>query len=393
MGHIRTIALVALCASPSAAFSIGPQVAGLWNGSAALDAGVVGFLTLQTAATLIIVLASHAAGTAETWTKTVAALGLSALIACMQFGAALEVASHKRDLGAGVGVRSAAAVERDLTAALDSRKKLPQLAALPQLDRAAHVTALMVAAATESREGECSKRGPLCRDREGEERDLLARRPLSEQIEKLEAEMKTAPRHLDGMAHRVALILRKLGVDADEASVTDWWPTFQAFIIELIAAAGPYALSRRAPHPGKPEEVPTIVPAPEIQAVAEPITPPAEPLPEPAARPAAVAKTGVGTKSRNSRKPKATKAAAVTPVRDWYDSRTTARPGYDQPCGEAHDDYKAFSLERGETAMTLTAFGIAMKDEIGVEKIVTPSKRNYYRGIALKGRMRLVANQ
>lgn len=394
---IRSIFIVALCAAPSAAFSIGPQVAGLWNGSAALDAGVVGFLTLQTAATLIVVLASHAAGTAESWLKTLAALGLASLIACLQFGAALEVASHKRDLGAGVGVRSAAGVQRDLTSALDSRKQLPQIATLPQFDRTAHVTASMVTAATESREGECNKRGPLCRDREAEERDLLGRRPLSEQIEKLEAELKTAPRHVDGMAYRVSLILQKLGVDADEASVTDWWPAFQAFMVELIAALGPFALSRRhdkpvRPRPEKPEAVPTT-PEPESQAPAVPDTPIAEPLPAPAARAAGVGKTGVATKSRNSRKPKVSKAAAVTPVREWYESRIVDRPGFDQPCGAAYDDYKAFAAERGETAMTLTAFGIAMKDEIGIEKIVTPSKRNFYRGIALKGRMKLVASQ
>lgn len=384
MRHIGTIATVALCASPSAAFSIGPQVAGLWNGSAALDAGVVGFLTLQTAATLIVVLASHAAGQAETWAKFVACLGLASLIACLQFGAALEVASHKRD-GAGVGARSAAGVERELTAARDSRNKLPQ-------GKTGAVTAAMVTAATEAREGECGKRGPLCRDREAEERDLLERRPLSERIEKLEAELKTAPRHIDGMAHRIALILQKLGVDADEASVTDWWPAFQAFMVELMAALGPYALSRRRePLPEKPEAVPTA-PAPEIQAPAAPNPPIAETLPEPAPRTAAVVKTGVGAKSRNSRKPKVSKAAAVTPAREWYDSRIIDRQGFDQPCGAAYDDYRAFAESRGETPMSLTAFGIAMKEEIGVEKVTTPSKRNFYRGIALRPSMKLVAS-
>lgn len=390
---IRSFFIVALCASPSAAFSIGPQLAALWRGSAGLDAGVVEFLILQTAATLIVVLASHAAGTAESWLKLIAGLGLASLIACVQFGAALEVASHKRDLGAGLGVRSAAAVQRDLTAARNSRDELPP-------DKRTPVTEEMIDAAKKAEADECKDGvGGNCRKRQDDVKDYAARRPIFARIEALEVEIKTAPRHVDGMAYRVSLILQKLGVDADEASVTDWWPAFQAFMVEMIAAVGPYALSRRHDKPVRParmgwwqfsrrrEILPTVQ---KVEIVAE--QPIAEPVATPASGTAGVGKTGVAPKSRNSRKTKPSKAAAVTPVRDWYDSRTTVRPGYDQPCGEAHDDYKAFAIERGEAPLNLTAFGNAMRDEIGVEKITTPSKRNFYRGIALKGRMKLVAS-
>jgi hypothetical protein len=112
--------------------------------------------------------------------------------------------------------------------------------------------------------------------------------------------------------------------------------------------------------------------------------------------PATVAKTTVlptvATVAK-SRKAKKTKAATVTPVLLWHTERTINRQGSKVKPSEAYKDYAALAEERGEQAMSFTAFGIAMRDELKVEKEVTTSNRQWYLDIALLSRPKLaVAN-
>ncbi len=81
----------------------------------------------------------------------------------------------------------------------------------------------------------------------------------------------------------------------------------------------------------------------------------------------------------------------VTPVREWLDARTVERPGNVLKAREdAFADYQEFAQQRNETAMTLTAFGLAMKRE-GIAKDTDSSKRSFYRNIAIAHRSGLRA--
>lgn len=422
MSRIRTPVVIAICIAPSAAFSIGPQLAGLLKtGVSEVPFETAAFLVLQTAATVVMAWVSHEAGMTREWGKRLACLGLAVFLGVMQFGAALEVASHKRDSKSGsatVAINDSTAVQRELTVARNSRDRLPD----PTPVTPAMVTAAdeAVSAAEKSRKDECQKRGDKCREREADERtaradllDLQKRLAVFERIAKLEAKLEKigpAPKHSDGMAYRVSLMLKALGINASEQDVTEWWPTFQAFMIELIPVLGPYALAKKE-EPREPrrwrlptlrsrrEETDIAVSVPAASAPPAAMVEYAKGVPELGSDTAKKPKTTVVKTTvsptpatpAKSRKPKETKAATVTAVREWLDSRTVSRPGHDVPCGEAHKDYMTFSEGRGETAMSLTAFGIAMRDIEGVEKITTPSKRNFYRGIALSAKPALVA--
>jgi hypothetical protein len=78
-------------------------------------------------------------------------------------------------------------------------------------------------------------------------------------------------------------------------------------------------------------------------------------------------------------------------VRKWKESRTAARADRIKP-GDAYKAYCGWCTEKGLEPVTLTAFGITMKGELGVvyeEK----NKRGFYVGIALVGapKMRVVS--
>lgn len=394
MSTLRTAAVITICISASAAFSIGPRLAAVWHDPAALDAETAAFLILQTAATIVLALASHRLALAETIGQRLACLGLATFIAVLQFGAALDVSSHAQDSRAAVAsgsLQDRAAVAAALTAALDSRTALPA-------DKRAPVTEAMVEDARTAKQAECDKRGPLCRGKEDELKDLAARRAITAEIERLEKKrdaLGTGTAWIDGRAYRFGRIIAALGFDIGKddtertAWVMDWWPSFQALVVELIAGLGPYALAKKdGPRQPRRWRVP-IIRLPRrrqhVEEVAE--QPIAEPLAEPAAVAAAVEKTAVPrtpATAAKSRKPKVSKGAAVTPARDWLKERTTPRAGHQmKPKEEAWADYCAYAESRGEIAMSLTAFGIAMRDDLKIEKRTTPSKRSFYVGIAL----------
>jgi hypothetical protein len=384
MGTIRTAIIVTACIAPSAAFNIWPRLAAVVDGSAALDGETAAFLIFQTAAVVIMALCLPAMDRARGIGKKLAALSLAIILGLINFTNALEVASHSRDSKAD-GNRGSmdrrAALERQLADLTDSRNRLPRFTpATPAMETAALEA---VTAAQWSREDECKARGPNCREREGDERkaremlvELQGRLALTKQADEIEAdlgrtrkalaEIGAAPKHEDGAAHRLAKLLR-----LETETVMEWWPIFQAVAIEALALIGPYILL----HERRPS-----VP---ISGQRE-MSRRRDILAETA--PAAVEKTAVKptpATAAKSRKPKKTKGAAVTPARDWYENRTAARPGNQIRPADAYEDYKAFAAERGEGAMSLTAFGIAMRDEIGLEKTTNPSKRSFYVGIAL----------
>jgi hypothetical protein len=340
------------------------------------------------------------------------ALGFAFGLATYLFMSAVEVASHSRDSKTAVArgsLNDAAAVERELTAARNSRDRLPD----PTPATAAMVEAsrLAVAAVEKSRADECEKRGPNCRDREADERkaraeliDLEKRFAIFDRIAKLEERRDatgTTPEHVDGAAYRIGALLSAFGVDLGQNptdTILRWWPILQAGIVELIAMLGPWLLmgkaSRRrevsAPK-ATPNPAPISEPDPMPRATVR--TPNDTPKAALKQRPAAVAKAAVSkttATAANCRKAKETKAAAVTPVREWLDDRTAVRGGHDLKSGDAFADYEVFAQGRGQTPMTLTAFGLAMKAE-GIEKIQTPSKRTYYRNLALASKPALVA--
>jgi len=404
MSNIRTTAELGVWIAPSAAFSIGPSVAALWNGSAALDAAVVIFLIFQTAATIGVVLASHRAGHAESWAKTLACLGLASMIGLVQFGAALDVASHRQDASAALASGTSdkrAAVAAALGAALDSRNALPQ-------DKRAPVTEEMVTAAREAKQAECDKRGPLCRAKEDALIDITARRAITAEIDKqtdLRDKLGGGNDWIDGKAYRFGKILHRLGADIGEddktrtAWVMDWWPTFIAFIVELMPVLGPYATAgRKSDRPARSWRWPTIrLPRRRVQDAnlhLEEVAAPAAAVEIAAVQPSAAT-------AAKPRKSKVSKAAALPDagsVVQWHQSRTVARAGSKlKPKDTWETAYLPWCAENSITPVSFTVFGTTMKKatvEGGCGVVYDPdgfgTKRGAYLGIALAGGLALV---
>ncbi len=105
---------------------------------------------------------------------------------------------------------------------------------------------------------------------------------------------------------------------------------------------------------------------------------------------------GTCANSRNSRKGekaqhvKGAGVREVGSVREWKESRTTARPGSKVKPGDAYGAYKAWCIETGKEPVSLTAFGTIMKGELGVQ-YEEKNKRGFYLDIALVSAPKLVA--
>ena len=76
-------------------------------------------------------------------------------------------------------------------------------------------------------------------------------------------------------------------------------------------------------------------------------------------------------------------------MREWKDTRTVARPDGRVKPGDAYVAYKGWCAENGQEPVSLTAFGITMKGELGVV-YEERSKRGFYLGLALVGAPKLV---
>jgi len=378
MRAIRAAIIVGVCVAPSAAFNIWPKLAAVLAGSAALDGTTAAFLIFQTAAVIVMALCLPAFERARTWSKKLAALTLACILGAINFTNALEVASHSRDgktAAARGSMEGVTALERQLSDLRKSREQLPRFT--PTSAAAVDAAKAAVTAATEARKLECcTGLGSNCRSRQDDEKAALAdlakvqnARAITERSERLDArigetqaklaEIGPAPKYEDGTAHRIAALF-----GLDEATVLEWWPIFQALAVEALALFGPFVLL----HEGKargPVVVKTAAPSPKPRKTAAP--------------------------AHKSHARQAKPGPAIAPIADWLAERTAPRAGHDLKAGDAYADYQAFAASRGETATSLTAFGIAMRDDLKIQRVKTPSKRSFYRGIALAARPALAA--
>src|SRR5262249_29292313 len=113
--------------------------------------------------------------------------------------------------------------------------------------------------------------------------------------------------------------------------------------------------------------------------------------PSPASQIAGVAQTAASpAPAKKPRKIKSAVAARVGDVREWFRSRTAARPGSAARVNECYAAYVEWCKAANLEAVSLTKFGTVMKGELGVEYI-EKSKRGYYDGIVLKGGLKVVA--
>lgn len=419
---IGAAAVVALCIAPSAAMNLWPGLSGVIWGSAATDGASVAKLVLQGVAVLVMALCLPAMDRARSWAKKLAALGLGLGLASLNFLNALEVASHARDqvaTSARGTINGTAALERQLTELRKSRTIVPHHS--PATPAMVESAALAVSAAEWSRQDECKRRGNNCRDREADERraraELVAiqeRRGLTDKaaaldasISELEGKLALAgpvPKYEDPAAHRLAVVFERLGFDLGDKPaevVAEYWPILIAVMVEVLAMVGPYILLGSNPtltsdldaatssHHEKRSAKLKRSDRSDVVMVNGSSTTHLD-APRQSAAPAAVAPiTAVAqspaspAKSRKPRASKAKPAAGLREVREWYSASVIARDN-DLKCGEAFQHYKEWCQAEGVQPVSMTAFGNAMRDDLKVEKITTPSKRNFYRGIALK---------
>jgi len=255
-------------------------------------------------------------------------------------------------------------------------------------------------------EQECRKVGDNCRKRQDalalavkDRAPLLQLKATADQIDVAEKALKDledekavlppAPQNVDAAAYRLSKQLGKivdLGDNPVEATTDILIYTISGFA-EFIALLGPMIFLTAMGGINKP-----VAPAgrrwwqrwrkePELEVPATTAAPQAA---APARTPASPAK---------AKSPKKIKAAGVREfgdVREWKESRTIARADSRVKPSDAHSAYKSWCAELGKEPVSLTAFGTAMKNELGVlyeEK----SKRGYYVGIALVGTPKLVA--
>jgi hypothetical protein len=162
------------------------------------------------------------------------------------------------------------------------------------------------------------------------------------------------------------------------AWVSDWWPTWLGFGVELIDLLGPFILvSWLLPSPA-PEHRWWHTPAPAA------VPPPVE---RPAPKPAAPAPTPARAKKPSKSKPETMREFGD--VREWHKSRTTARAGSQVKPSVAYEAYKKWCAENDKDHVTLTAFGTTMKapvEEDGCSAFYYEkpnSKRGHYMDIDL----------
>jgi hypothetical protein len=97
-------------------------------------------------------------------------------------------------------------------------------------------------------------------------------------------------------------------------------------------------------------------------------------------------------KPKKSKEIKKTGLAGLGDVREWHNSRTTARADSLVRVNECYAAYVEWCKSRKIEACSLTKFGTVMKGDLGVG-YVEKSKRGYYSGIALTGGLKVVASK
>jgi hypothetical protein len=398
--------VVALCALPSAALNVWPKLPQLWAGTAA--GSDVAFVIMVTVSVLLMAAVPFAVSKARNigWKSLFWAAGVA--LATLNYTLAVASVGKMRDSDAGPLrelLHKHAGLDSRIAKATNSRSKLPH--SRPMVDQAMLDAANeTVKLADEARKQECGKVGDNCRARVAEvtqatkdRAPLLVDKATADAIDNAEKELKDLedqkaaldppPRNVDAPAYRLSKQLGKivdLGDNPVEATTDILIYTISGFA-EFIALLGPMIFLTAMGGINKP-----VAPAgrrwwqrwrkePELEVPATTAAPQAA---APARTPASPAK---------AKSPKKIKAAGVREfgdVREWKESRTIARADSRVKPSDAHSAYKSWCAELGKEPVSLTAFGTAMKNELGVlyeEK----SKRGYYVGIALVGTPKLVA--
>jgi hypothetical protein len=395
-------------------------VSQIW--AAGADGSLVGMALFWSAAVLLMALCPIAAERTDNWRVALGAIALGGILATMTLGNAIDVAGAVRDLGRKPArdlVQKIATLESRITVATNSRSLLPQL--LPQVTDALVMAATQAVDAAEvARVQECGKVGDNCRARVADKEQALERqsallekkaiaeagKALDDKIDTLTTERQglgAPPEDADPTAHRIAKVIslfRDLGAKPAEW-VADWWPTWLGIGVEAIALLGSYVLVNwLLPPPVKRRWLFELIKltGSGIGAVAAwrrapaPIN--ATPRKEaPPAREIAAPRQTLATPARPKKisKSKAKSVREFGSVREWKESRTVARADSRVRPGFAYEAYKQWCAQHGKEPVTLTAFGLTMKNELGVD-YEEKSHRGWYVDIALVAAPKLAAD-
>lgn len=314
---------------------------------------------------------------------------LCAALALINGGNAIDVSSKVKDAvlePRKAAMDKAAELKSRIGDAVAARAKLPSVAAVGQSDVDAASAAVESAATAKTQE--CSKAnggiGDHCRERMDEERNardrlaaVMADKAKADQVAKAETKVSdlqseldklgSVPTDLDPWATRVAKALGFIGYpfgwSPSASSVSEWWPTVLGVVIELMAMWGPTILINLIHLPQMPEVPKTVV---------------------------RTRKQSISLQRRVTGKLKL--PGEKDSVRQWKDARCVDRAGQSVRCGIAYEDYVAWCRTNKKPPVTLTAFGLTMKNELGVTQR-TVAKRSSYIGILITSAPRLaVAN-
>lgn len=406
--------VIVACTAPSAAANVWPRIAAMIEKGAASgpEVGVTAALVMSVAIMAAVPFAMRRSGNLA---EKLGFLALGLGLATFNFIMAMEVATHFRDK-----MTAPAALTAAQAAGLNSRINdlSTELGKLPQVlfTTAAQVTAAqsVVDTAAAQAKAECSPtrggRGSKCDLREAEHRaavqelaNITANRSVSQRREQLETELADArkelgklgiiPNEIDPTAKRIGEVLGAIfGLgERPDLFVIKWMPSFIALVIEVIAMWGPrliltatvggdHAVSRGPrPAPAQAPSVRTEAPRP------------AEPAPKPAPVASIATVDRTPATPAKPKKPSNSKPAAAgdaASVREFVESRTTARPGNRIRCKEVYDAYRDWCLELGVAPVTLTRFGMEIK-ALGVGWD-NRNNRPAYLDIALVGGLKVV---
>jgi hypothetical protein len=331
-------------------------------------------------------------------------------LATFNYSMAVDLASRFR------GAMSGPAAANQLKAgALDSRIRAAT-AALERLAQLPPTSAAMVAAAKTaadsarvSREDECRRRGPFCREREADERAALSavataennrantveRERLTKELAdatKEKVELGPVPTDVDPAATKIGKLLAKfldMG-DRPDLIVIEWWPSFVALIIEAIGLLLPRIILTATGHVEERPARSWILPRSNQRRVEAESKPPGlGPAPPQSATPKRTGTTGA-LRQKPTSKIKAAAVGGSDSVRRWFGARVVSRTSSKlKPLETYNLGYVPWCEEQvpAVTPVSFTRFGIVMKsaapDGCGVVLERTPSKRDFYVGIAL----------
>jgi hypothetical protein len=368
--------------------------------SGKIDASTAAIVVLQSVSVATMAAVPFAFEKARNWLIKLFCLAFGAALFSVNLFNAIEVAGHVRETITAKDsgkLASATALESRLASLRKSRSEVPQHAFTSPASLSAAESA--VKSAQTARDAECKYVGTVCRERETQLTaanaalaKVAADRELTERADKLDGDIRAAekdradlgplPAHADATAAKVAALF-----GLSEVWVHENWPTWLAVVVELLALFGPvtWVEALREPHRAPKESAPAVQQSKAV-AVVEPAPQAVQEAPLPQIPLTAVPEmTAVApTPATPAKAPKTRKSATagVADGREWFKSRTTARPGNLVRCKDTYEAYCGWSTDRGETPMSLTAFGTLLKGELGVG-YVEKSRRGFYTSIAL----------